>query len=145
VLVRIGQEVQEVPRGLEPSSTQTDLVRRFYEAFNAEDLDGFVDTLHPHVELQTARGLRIGLAEARAWATRNPTGDLRQRYVVEDLIEEGNHMVALVRKQWRWTETEALAEEQETAALFTFEGGSIARWQPFTERAEALRAAGVDQ
>jgi ketosteroid isomerase-like protein len=144
VLVRIGQEVQEVPRGLEPSSTQTDLVRRFYEAFNAEDLDGFVDTLHPHVELQTARGLRIGLGEARAWATRNPTGDLRQRYVVEDLIEEGNHMVALVRKQWRWKETEELAEEQETAALFTFEGGLIARWQPFAERAEALRVAGLE-
>jgi ketosteroid isomerase-like protein len=144
VLVRIGQKVQEVPRGLEPNSTQTDLVRRFYEAFNAEDLDGFVDTLHPHVELQTARGLRIGLAEARAWATRNPSGDLRQRYVIEELTEEGNHMVAIVRKQWRWKETEELAEEQETAALFTFEGGSIARWQPFTERAEALRAAGIE-
>jgi len=133
-----------VPRGVEPSSTQTDLVRRFYEAFNAQDLDGFVDTLHPHVELQTARGLRIGLGEARAWATRNAAGDLRQRYVVEDLIEEGNHVVALVRKQWRWKETEELAEEEETAALFTFEGGSIARWQPFTERAEALRAAGIE-
>jgi ketosteroid isomerase-like protein len=144
VLVRIGQKVQEVPRGLEPNSTQTDLVRRFYEAFNAEDLDGFVDTLHPHVELQTARGLRIGLAEARAWATRNPSGDLRQRYVIEELTEQGNHMVAIVRKQWRWKETEELAEEQETAALFTFEGGSIARWQPFTERAEALRAAGIE-
>jgi ketosteroid isomerase-like protein len=144
VLVRIGQEVQEVPRGVEPSSTQTDLVRRFYEAFNAQDLDGFADTLHPHVELQTARGLRIGLTEARAWATRNPSGDLRQRYVVEDLIEEGNHIVAMVRKQWRWKDTEELAEEEETAALFTFEGGSIARWQPFTERAEALRAAGIE-
>ena len=144
MLVRIGQEVQEVPRGLEPRSTQTDLVRRFYEAFNAEDLDAFVDTLHPHVELQTARGLRIGLGEARAWATRNPAGDLRQRYVVEDLIEEGNHVVALVRQQWWWTETEELAEDKETAALFTFEGGSIARWQPFTKRAEALRAAGLE-
>jgi ketosteroid isomerase-like protein len=119
-------------------------VRRFYEAFNAEDLDEFVDTLHPHVELQTARGLRIGLAEARAWATRIPSGDLRQGFVVEELIEEGNHMVAMVRKQWRWKETEELAEEQETAALFTFEAGSIARWQPFTERAEALRAAGIE-
>ena len=144
MLVRIGQEVQEVPRGLEPSSIQTDLVRRFYEAFNAEDLDGFVESLHPHVELQTARGLRIGLAEARAWATRTPSGDLRQRFVVEELIEEGNHVVALVRQQWLWKKTEELAEEQEVAALFTFEGGSIARWQPFTERAAALRAVGLE-
>jgi hypothetical protein len=119
-------------------------VRRFYEAFNSEDLDGFVDTLHPHVELQTARGLRIGLAEARSWATRNPAGDLRQRYVVEELLEHANHVVALVRKQWCWKETDDVAEEEETAALFTFDGRLISRWQPFTDRGEALSVAGIE-
>jgi ketosteroid isomerase-like protein len=123
--------------------SQTDLVRRFYAAFDAEDLDEFVTTQHPHVELQTARGLRIGLAEARAWATRNPHGGLHQRYVVEDLLEHHNHVVALVRKQWWWKETDDLAEDEETAALFTIQDGLIARWQPFTDRSEALEAARV--
>jgi ketosteroid isomerase-like protein len=120
------------------------VVRRFYEAFQAQDLDAFVATLHPHVELQTARGLRIGLLEARAWATRNPAGDLEQRYVVEDLREHGSHVVALQRKQWWWKETDDLAEDEEAAALFTFEDGLISRWQPFTDRAEALAAAGIE-
>ena len=31
------------------------LVREFYDAFNGQDLDRFVATLHPEVELQTAR------------------------------------------------------------------------------------------
>jgi ketosteroid isomerase-like protein len=124
--------------------SRTDLVRLFYEAFNDEDLDAFVETLHPHVELQTARGLRIGIAEARAWATRNPAGGLHQRYVVEDLLEHHNHVVAVVRRQWWWKETDDLADDEETAALFTLEDGLIARWQPFTDRGQALAAAGIE-
>jgi ketosteroid isomerase-like protein len=123
---------------------QTDLVRRFYEAFMAQDLDAFVEVLHSHVELQTARGLRIGLQEARAWAIRNPTGGLEQRFVVEDLQEQGNHVVALVRQQWWWADHDDLAEDNEAAALFTFEDGLIARWQPFADRVDALRAAGIE-
>ncbi len=127
-----------------PELSQADVVRRFYTAFNEEDLDAFVATLHPHVELQTARGLRIGRDEARAWATRNPAGHLRQHYVVEDLVEHHNHVVAMVRKQWSWTESGELADDEESAAMFTFDDGLIARWQPFTDRAQALRAAGVE-
>jgi hypothetical protein len=126
-------------------SEQTDLVDRFYEAFNAHDLDGFVATLGEHVELQTARGLRIGRSEARAWATRNPDGGLEQRLVVEELREHSDHVVAMIRKQWWWGETDEMAEEEEIAALFTFKDGLVARWQPFTDRGQAFRAAGIDQ
>ncbi len=118
-------------------------VRRFYETFNAEDVDSFVKTLHPDVELQTARGLRIGLDEARRWGTRNPAGELHQRIVVEELREKGNHVVALIRQQWWWREHDELAHDDEVAALFTFRDGLIARWQPFSDRAEALRATGL--
>ena len=124
-------------------SEQTDAVRHFYEAFNAHDLDAFVATLSENVELQTARGLRIGREEARAWATRNPAGGLEQRYAIEELREHTDHVVALVRKQWWWAESDELADDEEIAALFTFKDGLIARWQPFTQRAEALAAAGL--
>jgi hypothetical protein len=146
VLVRQREEIQEVPRGVAPALrlSQKELASRFYEAFNAEDLDAFCDTLHDHAELQTARGLKIGTDEARNWATRNPHGELHQHYVVEDLIEHHNHVVALVRKHWSWKESREVADEEEGAALFTFEDGLIARWQPFTDREEALRAAGIE-
>jgi ketosteroid isomerase-like protein len=132
-----------VPRGLGPQLDQTEQVRRFYEAFASQDLDAFVDTLDPHVELQTARGLRIGLAEARAWATRTPTGELHQRLVLEEMREHRNHVVAFVRQQWWWHRTEEMAEDREVAAMFTFKDGLIARWQPFTDREQALRVAGI--
>jgi len=127
-----------------PSISQSEQVRRFYEAFGSQDLDAFVQTLDPHVELQTSRGLRIGLAEARSWATRNPAGGLEQRYVVEELHDHGSHVVAFVRQQWWWAESDEIAEDNEVAAMFTFKEGLITRWQPYTERGDALRAAGIE-
>jgi ketosteroid isomerase-like protein len=123
--------------------SQPEVVRRFYAAFNEEDLDAFTSTLHEHAELQTARGVRIGREEARSWATRTPDGHLRQRFVIEELRERHNHVVALVRKQWRWDESGDVADDEPLAALFTFEDGLISRWQPFHDRAEALAAAGI--
>ena len=121
------------------------VVRRFYEAFNEQDLDAFVDTLHPEVELQTARGLREGREEARGWATKNPQGGLEQRLVLEDVVgaPDGTHLVALYRKQWWWREDWEHAHEDEMGAVFTFREGLIARWQPFEDRDEALRLAGL--
>jgi ketosteroid isomerase-like protein len=121
------------------------VVRRFYEAFNDQDLDAFVATLHPEVELQTARGLREGREEARAWATKLTHGGLDQRLVLEDVVgdPDGRRLVALYRKQWWWREDEEHAHEDAMGALFTFRGGLIARWQPFEDRDEALAAAGL--
>jgi ketosteroid isomerase-like protein len=116
------------------------VVRRFYDAFNIQDLDLFVATLHPDVELQTQRGIREGREEARAWATRDPHGGLEQRLVLEEIVgdTQSAHLVALYRKQWWWRETKRRAHEDEMAALFTFRDGLIARWQPFEDRADAL-------
>jgi ketosteroid isomerase-like protein len=116
------------------------LVRAFYEAFNEQDLERFAATLHPEVELQTARGAREGRAEARAWATKDPGGGLEQTMVVEEVIPDapGTHALALYRKQWHWREDARLAHSDEMAALFTFRDGMIARWQPFGDRQEAL-------
>ena len=124
-------------------SEQQATVRRFYDAFHRQDLDAFVATLDPHVELQTMRGLRRGLDEAREWATKNPHGELDQRLVIEDLVEHHNHVLALLRVQWWWKHEDDLADEHEGAALFTFADGRICRWQPFRDRAEAYEAAGI--
>jgi ketosteroid isomerase-like protein len=129
------------PRG---DSQQADVVRRFYDAFHRQDLDAFVETLDPHVELQTQRGLRRGREEARVWATRNPHGELEQRLVIEELIERRNHVLALLRVQWWWKREDELAEEHPGAALFTFVDGRIARFQPFRDRGEARAAAGIE-
>jgi ketosteroid isomerase-like protein len=126
-----------------PEDANVDVVRRFYDTFQSQQLDDFVNVLHPEVELQSARGLRRGLNEAREWALKVETGELDQRFVVDELIASGDHVLALVRKQWWWRKEDELADESPVAALFTIRDDRIARWQPFEDRTEAYRAAGL--
>ena len=135
-----------MPRGLSaaPPVEAAHAIRAFVDAFNGEDLDAFVAAVAPTVEIQGRRGLVIGREEAREWARRRPSGELRQRLVLEDVREDGHPPVALLRRQWRWRHSEELADEQEIAALVVLDdAGRIARWQPFDEREKALEAAGI--
>ena len=119
------------------------LIERFVDAFNDEDLDALADLLDPHAEIQTARGLVIGREEARDWARRSPDGHLHQRLELEEVHDAGHPTVAILKRQWRWKESDELADEEQVAVLVSFKDGRIARWQPFEDRAEALRVAGL--
>jgi hypothetical protein len=125
--------------------TAEDLIRRFYEAFNDEDLEALVATLHPAVELVTARGPRFGHEGARVWASREPGGELEQRVVLEGIREHGDRAVALIRRQWWWREKDELADEEELGALFEFRDGLIGRVVCSEDRAAALASAGLER
>jgi limonene-1,2-epoxide hydrolase len=128
--VRQRQEVQEVPRGLDP-------VREFIRAFNERDLDAFVEVLDPEVELHSMRGLRKGREAARLWATR-PPGGVQQTVELDELHEDADRAVALIRRVWRWDEDGSPAGEDELAWLFELRDHKIRSWRPFEDRAEAL-------
>jgi ketosteroid isomerase-like protein len=121
-----------------------DLIRAFYEAFNAEDLDALVATLHGDVELVTARGPRYGHEGARTWAMRNPGGELEQRVVLDGVREHGERAVALIRRQWWWRDGGELAEEEELGAMFELRDGLIGRVVTAEDRAAALASAGIE-
>lgn len=121
-----------------------EVVRRFVDAFNAEDLEALVATLSQDVEIQSSRGLVEGREEARRWATRQPSGELEQRLVLDRLAEHGAHAVADLRRQWVWRESGEVGDERAVYYVATLRDGLICRWQPFADRDDALRAAGVD-
>jgi SnoaL-like domain len=128
-----------VPRSVDP-------VREFIRAFNERDLDGFVATLDPEVELHAMRGLRKGVEAARLWATR-PSGGVQQTIVLEELYEDGTESgagsaVALIRRVWVWDEDGSPAGEDVMAWLFDLRGHRVRSWRPFDDRAEALHAGG---
>jgi ketosteroid isomerase-like protein len=125
-----------VPRGVDP-------VREFIRAFNERDLDGFVAVLDPEVELHAMRGLRRGVEAARLWATR-PPGGVQQTIVLEELYEDGDAAVALIRRVWVWDEDSSPAGEDEMAWVFGLRDHRILSWRPFDDRVEALRSAGFD-
>lgn len=114
-------------------------VREFIRAFNERDLDAFVETLHPDVELHSGRGLRKGIDAARLWATRG-SGGVQQTIVLDELYEDPDRAVALVTRAWHWAEDSSPAGEDEMAWLFELRDGRVRSWRPYDDRAEALRA-----
>jgi limonene-1,2-epoxide hydrolase len=121
-----------VPRGLDP-------VREFIRAFNERDLDAFVEVLDPGVELHSMKGLRKGIEAARLWATR-PPGGVQQTIELEELYEDGDRAVALIRRVWVWDEDGSPAGEDEMAWLFELRDRRIRSWRPFEDREVAWQA-----
>jgi hypothetical protein len=116
----------------------------FVDAFNAENLDAMVAVLSESVEIQGGRGSVRGRDAAREWATRRPSGELRQRLLLDEVRTEGAVPVAELRRQWLWAETGEVADEQRLGVLVELDDeGLIRRWQPFDDPAEALAAAGL--
>ena len=83
--------------------------------------------------------------EVRDWATRTPHGYLHQRLELESMREDerGRHVVAFARREWSWKDRENVEEREDLAIVATINDGLIARWQPFEDPDEALRAAGI--
>jgi SnoaL-like domain len=121
-----------------------DAARTFIQALNDEDLDALVAVLDSEVEIQASRGIVIGHDEARRWATREPSGDLHQRLVLDSIRDEGKHVIAFTRREWFWRQGGDVADAQDLAIVATIgDDGLITRWQPFDNREEALQAVGV--
>jgi limonene-1,2-epoxide hydrolase len=121
-----------------------DSVREFIRAFNERDLDAFVSTLDPEVELHASRGLRKGAEAARVWATRAP-GGVQQTIELEHLYEDdteagGGRALALIRRVWHWEEDGSAAGEDEMAWLFDLRRQRIRSWRPFEDREAAWQA-----
>jgi ketosteroid isomerase-like protein len=124
-------------------SANADVVRRFIDAFNERDLEAFVETLDPDVEIHSMKGLRRGMDEARLWATREP-GGVQQTVEVEELRESGDEVLALILRHWNWDEDSSPAGQDPMAWLFTVRDGKVVRWEPFEDRAEGLLRFGIE-
>jgi ketosteroid isomerase-like protein len=107
-----------------------DVVRRFYAAWNASDLEGVLDTFHPDAEFWPvmvpllSREVYRGHAEITRWFT-----ELRERWTEfrtepEQLIEIADDVVVILRL----VATDAAGEELDAriANVFTVRDGRIA-------------------
>jgi limonene-1,2-epoxide hydrolase len=125
------------------STSQTDPIREFIRAFNERDLDAFVATLDPEVELHSMKGLLVGVEAARLWATRK-RGGVQQTIEIEELHAGEDRAVAMIMRRWHWDDDAGeFAGEDEMAWVFDLDDGRIRSWRPFEDRAEAMRVAGL--
>jgi hypothetical protein len=64
------------------------------------------------------------------------------RATIDELIDVGERVVALIRNHGRREDMEAEVELV-GASVATFRGGKVARWEDYADRAQALEAAGL--
>jgi limonene-1,2-epoxide hydrolase len=127
------------------STPPTDPVREFIRAFNERDIEAFVATLDPEVELHSMKGLKVGHEAARHWATRK-RGGVQQTIELEQLHEGEDWAVAMIMRRWHWDDDVGeFAGEDEMAWVFELREQRIRSWRPFEDRDEAMRVAGLSR
>jgi ketosteroid isomerase-like protein len=126
-----------------------DVVRRHYEAFQAEDWDAFFALYDPEVEVDLSRsgipdgGIHHGHEGVRAaWAKWRGVWD-DYSFEVEELTEiSGDRVLSLTRIRAR-SKGQGVATEVSAGEVLTVRNGRIVHFVNFLDREDALREAGV--
>ncbi len=117
-------------------------VGRLLAALRARDLEATAAELDPEVEAIGDKGRFEGRDAVLAWAKPSTDGHLVSRVEVDEVREVGERHVAVeARRQWRWKEDDALANESRFGVLFELREGRIVRWrQNFGSIVDAIDA-----
>jgi ketosteroid isomerase-like protein len=120
------------------------VARRWVELYNDRgDVAEFLSLLDPEVELQTPGGPRLrGHEQARDWFEEEPE-NVRSRIIADRFVAARDVVAGLGRTEVRWIESGEVVHESDSAGVFWFRDGKIARWQPFETHDAALKAAGL--
>jgi uncharacterized protein len=129
------------------SQENVEIVRSTYEAMSRDDWDAVFEAAEAGVELvppdQSPVSAPVtGVEEIRAWYRdqQETVGELSVG--VEELIEAGESIVALLRLRIRPHGADADFELR-IAHLWTLRDGKLIRCEVFPEREKALEAAGL--
>jgi uncharacterized protein len=133
------------------SQQNVEIVRRVSDAFAAGDSDTLFALVAPEIEWDFShvdtwleekiyRGYD-GIAEffgkwVREWDDYS--------FEVEDIIDAGDRVVAIVRDEGRG-KSSGIKLERRHAEVWTVRGGKVTRIEPYDEKAEALAAVGLEE
>ena len=133
------------------SQENVEILDAFYAAFNRRAFDDIVRCMDPNVELRPgvmapdseARylghdGLRTFLSEVAPGPWETVTMEPTER-----IEAEGGRILSV--DQWRFRGSDGMDLEQELPTLYAFRRGLIVSIDGFTERAAALKAAGLSE
>ncbi len=132
------------------SQENVEVVRRLYERFNRGDIDALLQSYDPEVELYP--GIRTPDQDTRYSGHQGMKEFFRdateawETVTVEpkELIECGGNRILTIDR-WRFFGREGIEIDVELPTLFSFRDGFIVRIDGFTDKAEALEAAGLSE
>jgi ketosteroid isomerase-like protein len=130
------------------SEENVEVVRAMNEAFAEGDLEGALARLHPEIEWHGTKG---GLDEGKVYRGHREVIAAfvdaleaweRQSLETTRYVDAGNRVVVFFHEVASGRESGATVET-DTGVIFTVQDGSVMRVDPFMDRDEALREAGV--
>jgi ketosteroid isomerase-like protein len=131
------------------SQENIEIVGRLIDAWNRADVDGILAFFDPACEVVfppdvPEPGPFHGHAELRGWAEAFLAAWESHRAEIVELIEAQNSVIAILRLAGRGAGSEIEMDETD-AHVFTFRDEKITHWRAFTDRSQALKAAGLSE
>ena len=132
------------------SRENVEIVRRYLAAYDSGGLDVVAEFWHPDIEWRAVEGYIDDVG-----VIRGPDG-MRQYYgqweepfdairiEIEELIETGDQVVAVVRSVGRMKDSDAEIDIR-YAVVISVRDGKIARGREYSTRQEALEAVGLSE
>jgi ketosteroid isomerase-like protein len=140
------------------SEENVELVRRLLDMFAKRDHEAVFEFYDPDIEWDARRALGGGpFASGLAGVYHGHEGvrtywrrwleaweDLQ--FEVQDVLDGGDEVVALIRKQRQWGRHSGIATEMPPYGLvFTVRDGKVVRWRSYPDQQSALEAAGLSE
>ena len=131
------------------SEENVETIRATYEAWNRRDLEAVLSDASPDFELIPLPGMIVadrysGHSGAREfWGLPFEAFEEIRIEPTEEFIDAGDAVVAPVR--WRGRGREGIAVDQMVVDVWTFRDGLKVRLQGFATKAEARKAAGLEE
>ncbi len=137
------------------SQENVEIVRQLLEAFARRDHERAFDFYDPDIEWDATRiaetipdlaGVYRGHAGVRTYWRRWLSAWSDLDFEVEDILDGGDEIVALIRNQHQWGRHSGISVEMAPYALvFTIRDGKVVRWRSFTDQKSGLEAAGLSE
>ena len=132
------------------SEENVEIVRRVFEAWNRADFGDFAEFFDPKVEfnpglLPPGEETRyIGREGVNEWIRNINDAWVAVTAEPEQRIEVGSDRILTIDR-WHFQGRDGIEIEEELPTLLTFRNGLIVRVDGFTDQAEALEAAGLEE
>jgi ketosteroid isomerase-like protein len=131
------------------SQENVEIVRRAIEAFSRGDVDLALQDVAPDatVDWSHSRGLNVGVyvghdAIRRFWTDMTEPFE-RLTLVADEFIAHGEHVVVPITA--RMTGRGGIEVESKTATVGTVRDRRLVRWTMYQDKAEALKAVGLQE
>jgi ketosteroid isomerase-like protein len=130
------------------SHENVEIPRRLIDAYNRQDIPVFIELLDPHVEWIPIMAALEGRVYRGHDGVRRWLDDLVQDWeyfeaYVEEFHDLGDRVLIFGRWRARGRASGVVLENQPATWIYEVKDGKVVRMRTFTDRGEALEAAGL--